>query len=66
MEKEKKKKFNWWIPVAMASLVSTALVIRKNGQLNGQIKNLQLENEGLLREIKNLTYHLGKKSSTKI
>ena len=37
-------------------------VLKKNRELTGVIKNQQLTIDGLMKEVKNLSYHLGKKT----
>lgn len=36
-------------------------VLKKNRELTGVIKNQQLTIDGLMKEVKNLSYHLGKR-----
>ena len=36
-------------------------ILKKNRELTGVIKNQQLTIDGLMKEVKNLSYHLGKR-----
>ena len=37
-------------------------LLKRNRELSGIIKNQQITIDGLMREVKNLSYHLGKKT----
>lgn len=59
-----KKKKTIIIISTLSILVSLGL-FKRNRELSGIIKNQQLTIDGLMKEVKNLSYHLGKKTLTK-
>lgn len=50
------------ISLGIGTILAGAYLIRENGRLSGIVKNQEHTIEGLMKEVKNLTYHLGKKS----
>lgn len=47
----------------MSSLAGIVYLYKKNRELSGIIENQKTTIDGLMREVKNLSYHLGKKSN---
>lgn len=47
----------------MSSLTGIVYLYKKNRELSGIIENQKTTIDGLMREVKNLSYHLGKKSN---
>lgn len=51
------------IAVGGLSMIAFGFTLKRNRELAGVIKNQQLTIDGLVREVKNLSYHLGKKDN---
>lgn len=47
----------------MSSLAGIVYLYKKNRELSGIIENQKTTIDGLMKEVKNLSYHLGKKSN---
>ena len=47
----------------MSSLDGIVYLYKKNRELSGIIENQKTTIDGLMKEVKNLSYHLGKKSN---
>lgn len=68
MEKENKKKKNYWKTglfigvgvVAIACMIDSHNSRKKLNIIRGENQNLNLENKSLVRQIKNLAYQNGK------
>ena len=58
----KKKKT---IIISTLSILVALGLFKRNRELSGIIQNQQLTIDGLIKEVKNLSYHLGKKTLTK-
>ena len=58
---KKKKK----IIISTLSILVALVLFKRNRELSGIIQNQQLTIDGLMKEVKNLSYHLGKKTLTK-
>ena len=59
---KKKKKI---IIISTLSILVALVLFKRNRELSGIIQNQQLTIDGLMKEVKNLSYHLGKKTLTK-
>lgn len=65
MEKQKKKNFNLTQILVIAAVSMggiTLFLYKRNSELVGTIKNQGDQISGLIKEVKNLSYHLGKKT----
>lgn len=64
MEKNNKISKKTLISIITVGSFGLALgyLLKRNRELTGVIKNQQLTIDGLMREVKNLSYHLGKKT----
>lgn len=65
MEKDNKISKKTLISIITVGSFGLALgyFLKRNRELTGVIKNQQLTIDGLMREVKNLSYHLGKKTN---
>lgn len=58
-----KKKFTYNVCILGGLSFALCYVLKRNREQAGIIRNQQLNIDGLMREVKNLSYHLGKKTS---
>lgn len=58
----KKKRTALLICGGISLTLALGYLLKRNRELTGTIKNQKTTIDGLMREVKNLSYHLGKKT----